>query len=99
MNDDKKPFHEVLSTALITAPIGITSDLASAKAAEVMTLLDVLYKGKMPAAAAHKIAETHAGLPDLLISVGQQSLAKAATEVLEDLRNRQDGNAATQEKS
>ena len=46
MSDQKRPFHEVLSFKLITAPVGITSDLASAKAAEVMTILDTLQEGQ-----------------------------------------------------
>ena len=90
MSDQKRPFHEVLSQKLIIVPVGITSDLASAKAAEVMTILDTLYKGKMPAAAAHEIAEFHAGLPTLLADSGQKYLAEFAEEVLDDLKGRED---------
>ena len=90
MSDQKRPLHEVLSSKLVTAPVGINSDLASAKAAEVMTLLDALQKGKMTAADAHKIAEDHAGLPELLSSAGQTHLAEFAKEVLADLRGRED---------
>ena len=94
MSDQKKPLHEVLSTKLITAPVGITSSLASAKAAEVMTILDTLLKGKMKAADAHKIAEDHAGLPDLLIDALQLQLAEFAREVLDDLKAREDEKKA-----
>ena len=90
MSDQKRPFHEVLSFKLITAPVGITSDLASAKAAEVMTILDTLQKGKMKAEHAHQIATDHAGLPELLKSAGQTHLAAFAEEVLNDLRGRED---------
>ena len=90
MSDQKRSLHEVLSSKLVTAPVGITSDLASAKAAEVMTILDTLLKGKMKAADAHKIAEDHAGLPELLKSAGQPHLAEFAEEVLNDLRGRED---------
>ena len=86
----KRPLHEVLSSKLVTAPVGIKSDLASAKAAEVMTILDALQRGKMKAADAHKIAEDHAGLPELLKSAGQLHLAEFAEEVLNDLRGRED---------
>src|SRR3989338_2155012 len=63
----KRPFHEVLSFKLINAPVGITitSSLASSKAAEVMTILDVLYQSKMSAEGDSKIAEDHAALPSL----------------------------------
>ena len=90
MSDQKRSLHEVLSSKLVTAPVGITSDLASAKAAEVMTILDTLLKGKMKAADAHKIAEDHAELPATLDSVGQRTLAEVAKQVLEDLAGRQD---------
>ena len=88
--DQKLPLHEVLSRKLITAPVGITSNLASAKAAEVMTILDALLQGKMKAADARKIAEDHAGLPSLLISAGQADLAAFAEEVILDLHGRED---------
>ena len=90
MPDEKRPFHEVASRSLVTAPIGITSDLASVKAAEVATWLDVLYQSKMPAKEARKIAMMHAGLPTILRNAGQESLAVAAEETLTDLRTRQD---------
>ena len=87
---DKRPLHEVLSFKLMIAPVGIMSDFASAKAADVMTLLDVLHHGKMPTNAAHQIAKDHAGLPELLRSAGQTRLASFAEEVLNDLRGRED---------
>lgn len=90
MSDQKRPLHEVLSARLVTAPIGITSNLASAKAAEVMTILDALLHGKMKASDAHKIAEDHAGLPEILKSSGQVHLAMFAEEVLADLSGRED---------
>ena len=90
MSSEKQPLHQVLSQKLILAPVGITSDIASAKAAEVMTILDTLYKGKMKAADAHMIAELHAGLPSLLIAAGQADLALLAEEVILDLKGRED---------
>ena len=90
MSGEKQPLHHVLSQKLILAPVGITSNLASAKAAEVMTILDTLLKGKMKAADAHMIAELHAGLPTLLSVSGQKELAAFAEEVLADLKGRED---------
>ncbi len=90
MSDQKRPLHEVLSSKLVVAPVGINSCLASVQAAEVMIILDTLQKGKMKAADAHKIAEDHAGLPELLKSAGQQDLAEFAEKVLDDLRGRED---------
>lgn len=87
---EKKPFHEVVSRHLMTAPIGINSDLASAKAAEVAAYLAVLQESKMPPEAARQIAEDHAHLPKMLRSVGQNHLADFAVETLEDLKSRED---------
>ncbi len=90
MSADKQPLHHVLSQMLVLAPVGITSDLRSAKAAEVMTILTALHRGKMKVADAHMIAELHAGLPTLLISAGQGILALLAEEVILDLHGRTD---------
>jgi len=83
-----KPFHEVIGLALLTAPVGITGDLRSAKAAEVAQALGFLMASKMPAAAAHEIAEQNAHLPELLRKVGQESLADLAVCALADLAGR-----------
>lgn len=90
MSGEKQPLHQVLSQKLVFAPVSITGGLASAKVAEVMTILDTLYKGKMKAVDAHKIAELHADLPTLLADFGQRNLARFAEEVLNDLKGRED---------
>ncbi len=90
MTDYKRPFHEVLSHKLVFAPIGLTTDASSERVSEIMTILDVLERSHMKASDAHKIAEDHAGLPDLLRSVGQNALADCAEEVLADLKARED---------
>ncbi|OHA91395.1 MAG: hypothetical protein A2758_02970 [Candidatus Zambryskibacteria bacterium RIFCSPHIGHO2_01_FULL_49_18] len=87
MSQEKRPLHEVLSHKLIFAPIGIAEEM---KRGELMTILDTLRQGKMKAADAHKIAEDHAGLPELLKSAGKIHLAQFAQEVLDDLAGRQD---------
>ena len=69
--DRKKPFHEVVSSMLLTAPVGLTSDPASGKTEEVVVLLTILQRSKMPAAEAKKTAANHAHLPGLLESVGR----------------------------
>ena len=89
-SDGKELLHHLISQKLIMAPVGITSDLETAKAGEMMTLLDLLLKGKMKAADAHTIAQLHAGLPGILTEVGQKDLARFAEEVLADLRGRKD---------
>jgi len=86
----KKKFHEVVSRLLAVAPIGITSNMASAKASEVATLLTILQESDMKPDHAHGIAKLHAGLPELLRSAGQNTLADMAAETLEDLNGRQD---------
>ena len=91
--DRKKPFHEVVSSMLLTAPVGLTSDPASGKTEEVVVLLTILQRSKMPAAEAKKTAANHAHLPGLLESVGRRDLAKMAKETLEDLAHRSDGPA------
>ena len=90
MSTEKQALHHVLSQMLILAPVGITSDLRSAKVAEVMPILTALQRGKMKAADAHMIAEIHAGLPILLTSAGQANLALLAEEVILDLHGRMD---------
>jgi|SRR3989344_1312819 len=90
MPEPKKPFHEVVGFKLLTAPIGITGGLEREKTAEVMTLLGILEESKMPATAAHKIAEDNHRLPELLRDIGQTTLAELADVVLKDLRGRQD---------
>ncbi len=92
INETKKkiPFHETIAKMLLTAPIGITHDLHTAKAAEVMTLLGILEASKMPAAAAHQIAEDFKYLPKILSDVGQIRLTEFATLVLDDLKGRED---------
>lgn len=86
----KKKFHEVVSQLLAVAPVGINSDFASAKAAEVATLLTVLQESDMKPDHAHEIAKLHGRLPELLRSAGQNTLADMAAETLEDLNGRQD---------
>jgi len=92
MPDDerKKPFHEVVSFQLLTIPIGITGILKAEKQAELALLLSILVRSKMPAAAAHEIAETHHQLPKKLREVGLTFLAGAAETVFKDLEGRQD---------
>lgn len=90
MANQKKPLHEVLMTKLALAVVGITGDLASAKVVEVMTILDVLHKGKMKATDAHMVAELHTGLPELLKFAGQTKLAALAALTLDDLKGRED---------
>ena len=88
MADMKKPFHEVLSTELDIAVLEVLRNLGTEK--EVKFILEVLFAGKMPASAAHQIAEYYAGLPSLLSKAGWNNLSKFAEEVLADLRNRED---------
>ena len=91
MATEKKPFHEVLSWKLATAPIGITSALSDCKATEMLTILSILQESKMPAAMAHQIAATHAHLPTDLSSVGvHPDIIKLVEEALDDLRSRKD---------
>ena len=88
MADLKKPFHEGLSTELDIAVLEVLRNLGTEK--EVKFILEVLFAGKMPASAAHQIAEYYAGLPSLLSKAGWNNLSKFAEEVLADLRNRDD---------
>jgi hypothetical protein len=91
MLDQKLPFHEVLSRKLITAPVGIRSDRAEEKIANLMLILEVLYGSKMPAAAAHKIAEDNATVPDTLSKAHVDVVVvEFYQEVLDDLKNRED---------
>ena len=90
MAKEKKPFHEAVSYRLMTAPVGISTDLRDAKAAEVMAYLTILSDSKMPATAAHQLAKDHEALPGLLNQAGQAMLAEFAAEVLVDLRGRED---------
>lgn len=90
MTEAKRPFHQILSEMLITAPVGITAELRCPKAAEVMTILRALHKGEMRAEYAHKIAEDYDYLPVLLRNTGQLSVAEFAEYVFEDLKGRED---------
>lgn len=85
---ERPPLHEVLSNKLIFAPVGIANN--DVKVGEMMTILDTLRQGNMKAADAHKIAEEHGDLPELLRSAGQKNLADFAEEVLENLKGRED---------
>ena len=88
MIDQKKPFHEVLSTRLDIATVGVSGGSWSVR--EVKLILDVLLASRMPAWAAHQIARYFANLPSLLARAGVPDLAKFAEEVLNDLKKRDD---------
>ena len=88
MSDMKKPFHEVLSTELDVAVLEVLRNLGTEK--EVKFILEVLFAGKMPASAAHQIAEYYAGLPGLLAKAGWNDLSRRAERTLADLRGRED---------
>jgi|SRR3989338_6789150 len=88
MADQKKPFHEVLSTRLDIAVFGISRNLGTEK--EVEIVLEVLHASRMPAAAACQIAKYYTGLPDLLAKAGWNDLSRRAGRVLADLRSRED---------
>ena len=90
MANQKKPFHEVLSTQIHEVSLGMSSDHASLKAGQMEAVLIVLLKGKMPASAAHQIAEDHTGLPVFLVKAGHVGLSVFAEEVLADLKGRED---------
>ncbi len=87
--NQKRPFHEVLSTRLDVATFGASRQDPEALR-QVGFILDVFLSGKMPARAAHETAEYFANLPDLLARAGQEKLAKLAKLVLADLRGRED---------
>ena len=88
----KKEPHEVLSNRLTNASGIKRGDpkILADDADEIAIILDVLFESKMPASAAHKIAEDHAVLPELLSKYGWRHLSDFAAEVLEDLRKRKD---------
>lgn len=90
--NEKKPLHEVVSLKLGMAPYGVSSasELGSAKAAEVKTLLDVLREGEMPATAAREIYSEHNRLPEILDENGMPEMSDYAQEVLNDLMGRKD---------
>jgi len=91
MSDQKKPFHEVLSTRLDFAVFGVSRNFGHAiEAEEVRIILNILLASKMPASVAHKIAEYFTNLPDLLVKAGEPDLAKLAEGVLTDLKSRKD---------
>lgn len=83
--EDKRPLYEVLSDKLGIAASG---KIASDNVIEMITILDTLLQGKMPAVAAHKIAEDYAGLPALLSDPEHKNLADLVTEVIADLKSR-----------
>jgi len=85
----KRAFHEVLGRKLTDVSGGM-SNFSSARAVELMVVLDVLYQSQMPANAAHKIAEANAGLPEMFESFGHQPGANLAKQVLADLASRVD---------
>lgn len=87
--NQKRPLHEVLSTRLDIATVGVSRRDPEALR-QVGFILDVFLSGKMPAAAAHQIAEYFANLPDLLARAGQEKLTRLAKLVLADLRGRED---------
>ena len=91
MSDQKHPFHEVIASKLITASARMGGDVRDVNTVEVLVLLHVLQESKMPAIAAHEIAEDNVGLPKLLAkNDGGKRLAEFATEVLNDLHDRED---------
>ena len=91
MANQKKPFHEVLSTRLDIATYRISRNFGHAREAEeVEIILNILLASKMLAGAAHQFAEYFANLPGLLTKAGEPDLAKFAERVLADLRGRED---------
>jgi len=88
MSDQKKPFHEVLSTKLDIAAYKLSRHFKTEK--EVEFILYVLLSGKMPASAAHQIAEYFTNLPGFLAAAGWNDLSQFAAEVLADLKGRED---------
>ena len=90
----KAPFEEVLSDKLFNASSNVK--VTDAWIIEARVVLDVLFKGKMPASVAHKIAHDHARLPKLLIGANQKDLAEFAELVLSDLEHRHDENRTGQ---
>ena len=88
MADQKKPFHEVLSTRLDIAVFGISRNLGTEK--EVEIVLEVLHASRMPAAAACQLTEYFVNLPSLLTKAGWNDLSRRAERVLADLRSRED---------
>ncbi len=87
--DDKKPFHEVLSSKLEAAAKGTVRGIRDDDLVRMSTILEILYQGKMPADAAHKIAEDHKHILVLLSDPEHEDVARLAAETLADLRNRQ----------
>ena len=88
MANQKRPFHEILSTRLDIAALKVSRHLGAEK--EVEIILDVLLASKMPAWAAHQIARYFTNLPGLLFKNGWDNLSKFAEEVLNDLKSRED---------
>lgn len=88
MANQKKPFHEVLSTKLDIAVFRLSRNLRTEK--EVKVILDVLLASKMPASVAHQMAEYFTNLPSLLATAGWDNLSQSAAKVLADLRGRED---------
>jgi hypothetical protein len=89
MSEEKRPLHEVISSKLVTATMGVGTE-HQANSPIVYEFLDSLRQGKMKAADAHMLAERHAELPVQLKDAGQVMLAKFAEEVVLDLQGRED---------
>ena len=91
MADQKKPFHEVLSTRLDIATYRISRNFGHAREAEEMEIiLNILLASKMPASVAHQIAEYFTKLPSFLAKSGWDDLSQFAAKVLADLKGRED---------
>jgi hypothetical protein len=88
--NEKEPFHKVISRELMRVPFGMTARSGDTRAGQADVLLTVLRDSEMPAAAALQLTEDHDELPGTLLAIGQGTLSLYAEEVFEDLRSRSD---------